>query len=52
MSIQKIIFKICKEDILCNINITDKSDENQLLIECQTNFNNNNLYSSSFNLKN
>ena len=51
MSIVKIIFKISKENIFCTINITNKLDENQLLIDCQTNFNNN-LYSLILNYEN
>ena len=52
MKTQKINPKINKEDIICSINITNKTEENQLLIGCQTNFNNNNLYSSILNIKN
>ena len=51
MIIEKIYYQINKGNITCSINIYNKSDENELLIECHTSFNNY-LYFSLLNFKN
>ena len=44
-------YQLSKDNIICSINISNKSDKNELLIECQTSFNNY-LYNSLLNFQN
>ena len=51
MSVDKVYYKLVKDTVLCSIKTVNIPEENKLLIECQTNFNDY-LYSSTINFDN